>query len=186
MNRLLYALIAVGFVIWLVDPAGQPASVPAATLPSTFREPGEAGDLKIVRRVERHRDKLAGGTAFTGGNAVVLQRGENGHFFVDAQVNGMPVRFLVDTGASTVALTTADAQRVGLQFARGEFDRVGAGASGPVNGKFVMLGSVTVQGKSATNVEGVIIEGGEMSLLGQSFLRRMGRIEIAGDQMIIR
>lgn len=186
MNRLLFVMIALGFIIWLADPAGHPAATPMTTLPQEFKESSDRGDAKIVRRVERSRRPQAQGTAFIGTNAVVLQRGENGHFFVNAQVNGMPVRFLVDTGASTVALTTTDAQRVGLQFSRGEFDRVGTGASGAVNGTFVTLASVDVQGKSVTNVEGVIIDGGEISLLGQSFLRRMGKIEIAGDTMVIR
>jgi aspartyl protease family protein len=98
----------------------------------------------------------------------------------------MTVRFVVDTGASGVALTTADAQRAGLQFSPAEFEVIGSGASGPVSGKRVTLDRVTLGGKTVENVEGAILANSEMSLLGQSFLGRMGRIEIAGDRMTIR
>jgi aspartyl protease family protein len=121
-----------------------------------------------------------------GGPWTTLERGPGGHFYADAQVNGMTVHFLVDTGASGVALTTADAQRVGLQFSATEFTPVGGGASGEVRGKLVMLDRVALGGRTVENVEGAIIEGGQISLLGQSFLTRMGTLEMNGDRMVIR
>lgn len=69
----------------------------------------------------------------------VIERESNGHFYVYAKVNGELVRFLVDTGASGVALTTEDAQRVGLQFSPNEFEDIGSGASGVVRGKLVRI-----------------------------------------------
>ena len=120
------------------------------------------------------------------GLGTTIYRGANGHFFADAQVNGMTVHFLIDTGASGVALTTADAQRAGLQFSPMEFSSVGSGASGEVRGKMVTLDRVTLDGHEVRGVDGVILEGGEMSLLGQSFLSQMGTIEISGDRMVIR
>ena len=121
-----------------------------------------------------------------GGPWTTLYRGDNGHFFADAQVNGMTVHFLVDTGASGVALTADDAQRAGLQFSPQEFTTVGSGASGAVRGKLVTLDRVSLEGRSVEGVSGVILEGGQMSLLGQSFLSQMGTIEISGDRMVIR
>src|SRR5689334_9050019 len=50
-----------------------------------------------------------------------IRRAPNGHFFVNALVNGQPVRFLVDTGATTVALTVEDARRVGVPFDQASF-----------------------------------------------------------------
>ena len=52
-----------------------------------------------------------------------IARSADGHFYADLMVNGAPVHFLVDTGASVVALTRDDAQKVGLQFSEGEFTR---------------------------------------------------------------
>ena len=76
--------------------------------------------------------------------------------------------------------------RVGLPFFASEFAPVGRGASGEVRGKIVTLDRVTLGGKSVENVSGAILEGSEMSLLGQSFLGQMGTIEITGDRMVIR
>lgn len=120
------------------------------------------------------------------GPSTVLERAPNGHFYAEAQVNGMPVRFVVDTGATGVALAAADAQRVGLQFSPADYEVIGSGASGPVRGLRVTLDRVTLGGKTAERVDGAILASSDMSLLGQSFLARMGRIEISGDQMIIR
>lgn len=114
----------------------------------------------------------------------VLERSDGGHFYANVEVNGALVRFLVDTGASGVALTEADAERVGLDFDRGAYEQVGVGASGPVRGKFVTLDKVSLDGKSAHGVEGAILEGSEISLLGQNYLGRFS-VEMRGDTMRI-
>ena len=114
----------------------------------------------------------------------VLERSEGGHFYAHVEVNGELVRFLVDTGASGVALTEADAERIGLDFDRGAYEQVGVGASGPVRGKFVTLDKVSLDGKAARNVEGAILEGSDMSLLGQNYLGRFS-VEMRGDTMRI-
>jgi aspartyl protease family protein len=114
----------------------------------------------------------------------VLERSEGGHFYANVEVNGQLVRFLVDTGASGVALTEGDAERIGLDFRRGDYEQVGVGASGPVRGKFVTLDKVSLDGKAAHNVEGAILEGSETSLLGQTYLRRFS-VEMRGDTMRI-
>ena len=116
----------------------------------------------------------------------VLERERNGHFYVHAKVNGQLVRFLVDTGASGVALTVEDAQRVGIPFDPSEFEYVGEGASGPIRGKLVTLDEVDVDGKKVANVRGAILEGSELSLLGQSYLSRMGEVQMRGDYMVLR
>lgn len=176
MGRLFFIVIVAGLAAGLMLPSeivlDPPATAPETvrTLPATERRPALAASHALPEA----------------GPSTVLERSENGHFYADAQVNGMPVRFVVDTGASGVALTAADAQRVGLQFSPVEFDVIGSGASGPVSGKHVTLDRVTLGGKTVENVDGAILANSEMSLLGQSFLGRMGRIEISGDRMTIR
>src|SRR6476620_7325199 len=64
-----------------------------------------------------------------------VRRSPNGHFFVTARVNGQPVRFVVDTGATTVALTEEDAARAGVPFDRASFDVIGVGAAGQIRGQ---------------------------------------------------
>jgi aspartyl protease family protein len=120
---------------------------------------------------------------------MVIQRQPNGHFYVDGTVNGQPTRFLVDTGATTVALTADDARSAGLQFNPGEFQQIGYGASGPVMGKQVVLDSVALGRNEVTQVRGVIMAdaaGLNISLLGQSYLERIGSVSINGDEMILR
>jgi aspartyl protease family protein len=116
----------------------------------------------------------------------VLERENSGHFYVHAKVNGELVRFIVDTGASNVALTVEDARRVGLKFDPGEFQYVGEGASGPVRGKIVTLNRVSIEGKTVDDVSGVILEGSNLSLLGQSYLARMGEVQMVGDTMVLK
>lgn len=116
----------------------------------------------------------------------LLEREGNGHFYVHAKVNGELVRFLVDTGASGVALTEKDARRVGIDFSPGEFEEVGQGAAGPIRGKLVTIKTVDVEGKKVTNVRGAVLQGSELSLLGQSYLSRIGGVEMRGDYMVLR
>jgi aspartyl protease family protein len=113
----------------------------------------------------------------------LLERSDGGHFYVDAEVNGELVHFVVDTGATSVALTVADARRVGVPFSTGEFQVVGSGASGPVRGKSIMLDKVSVDGKEVRGVSGAVLEGLGISLLGQSYLSRISGVEMSGDYM---
>lgn len=117
----------------------------------------------------------------------VLERKANGHFFVDAQVDGQTVHFLIDTGASGIALTGEDARRLGIVVLPSEVVQVGTGASGPVLGKRIVLHRVSVDQKEAWDMEAVVIpEGLDVSLLGQSFLSRIGSVSINGDRMVLR
>jgi aspartyl protease family protein len=108
------------------------------------------------------------------------------HFYTNAMVNGQPVRFVVDTGASTVALTEADAQRIGIPFSTAEFQVIGTGASGPVRGKLLDFESVSIDGKDVRAVHGAVLEGLDVSLLGQTYLSRIGSVQMSGDSMTLR
>jgi aspartyl protease family protein len=121
-----------------------------------------------------------------GAGPVLVQRGEGGHFFVEGTVNDRPVRFVVDTGATGVALTRADAERAGVVFDPNRFGPVGRGASGPVRGELVTVNKVAVGGKAAFDVAGVVLEDGlPISLLGQSYLARLRSVRIEGDTMTL-
>jgi aspartyl protease family protein len=116
----------------------------------------------------------------------VIERESNGHFYVNAKVNGELVRFMVDTGATGVALTIEDARRVGLAFSPSEFEYVGEGAAGPIRGKLVTIDKIEVDGKTVEDVSGAVLQGGDLSLLGQSYLSRMGEVQMRGDYMVLR
>ncbi|WP_118858193.1 retropepsin-like aspartic protease family protein [Sphingomonas mesophila] len=124
--------------------------------------------------------------AAVSGPWTTLKRADNGHFYARALVNGQSVEFVVDTGASGVSLTEADARRIGIPLDPASYTVVGMGASGEVMGQFVTFASVSLDGKSVEQVSGAVLQGASVSLLGQSFLSRWGRIEIAGETMTIR
>lgn len=113
------------------------------------------------------------------------KRRGDGHFYVHGMVNGQIVEFLVDTGASGIALTVDDAKRVGLAVDRRKFRIIGSGASGAVRGQVDRLRSVEVEGRTVTNLDAMVANGLEISLLGQDFLRHF-TVTMSGGMMVLR
>lgn len=111
----------------------------------------------------------------------------SGHFLADAEVNGTHVRFLVDTGASHVALTSFDAQRLGFDVDELDY-RVpyqtanGVAYAAPIRLQEISIGSVSVRDVQAS----VMKEGLTQSLLGMSFLGELSAVELSGDRLILR
>jgi aspartyl protease family protein len=105
---------------------------------------------------------------------VRIVRGTNNHFFTEGQINGQPVRFMVDTGAFAVALTPAEADRIGLNWRQGERFMANT-AGGGTPGYRVQLDSVSVGDITLNNVTGAVIvadSSDNIILLGMSFLER--------------
>ncbi len=113
------------------------------------------------------------------GGAISFRAKAGGHFHIEAHIGGTPIRFLVDTGATDIVLSPADARRLGFDLARLRFDRGYSTANGMVLGAPVTLGELTVgpirlKGVAAT------VNGAEMnqSLLGMRFLNRLKSYEV--------
>jgi len=117
--------------------------------------------------------------------ATVIDRAPSGHFLTVANVNDEPIRFVVDTGADTVALTQDDARRAHIAFDPAQFEVIGRGASGPVRGQAVRIAGIDLDGKRASDISGVVLAESDVSLLGQSYLRHMSTVSISGDRMRI-
>jgi aspartyl protease family protein len=118
---------------------------------------------------------------------VVLDRAADGHFYAAGNADGAAVKFLIDTGASVVALTEGDAERLGQYWHPGELTVVGRGVNGTVQGKQILVKRLTIGDLSADNVPAVIIPDGlHVSLLGQSFLSRVGSVSIAENRMTLK
>ena len=116
----------------------------------------------------------------------VLERDSNGQFFAHGEVNGEPIRFIVDTGADMVALTVEDARRAHVQFDENNFMVVAKSASGVARGQDVILDNVLLDGKRVHDVRGAVVQGLDVSLLGQSYLARIGSVHMAGDEMRLK
>ncbi len=170
MGKALFFMMTIGVLIGLMLPSGSDPAPANAEAPVAANATASAA----ANEPEVPRDTR-------------LDRKPNGHFYVDAEVNsGDLVNFMVDTGASSVALTIEDAERIGVPFSRTSFDVIGTGASGPVRGQLVKIDRISIDGKEARDVQGAVLEGLEISLLGQSYLTRLSGVEIAGDTMTLR
>ena len=116
---------------------------------------------------------------------LTLTRDETGQFHLTAEVNGRPMRFLVDTGADMIALTQADAEQAGIAPRPAEFRPAIRSASGTGMGAQIMLDRLSVGPTAMDHVPALVVMGLEQNLLGQTALRQMGRVELNGDVMTI-
>lgn len=93
---------------------------------------------------------------------------------------------MVDTGADLVALTETEAEALGILPPPDAFQPMMQTASGVGYGAPVTLDELTIGESSFQSVDAVVVQGLETNLLGQSVLRRLGKVELQGDRMVIR
>ncbi len=132
----------------------------------------------------------SGGLASAAGGApvseLVLKAGAHGHFLVDATVNGETLRFMVDTGASSIYLTPADAERLGWPAQRLDFSERYDTAAGEVRAAPVTLRSLRIGQLELYDLPASVGEQpGSLSLLGMTFLKRFESYEVRGDTLIL-
>ena len=130
----------------------------------------EIGGKKRPLRVGQH---AIGAAAADGSGKVVMTADNQGHFYTTGTVNGVSVRFLVDTGATMISLGASDARRIGLDFNRGQ-----KGMTQTANGQSavskIQLDTVRIGDVTLHNVDALIHQTEmPMALLGMSFLNRM-------------
>lgn len=125
-------------------------------------------------------------SVFAEENRIVVPRSQNGHYFILAEVNGAPTRFVLDTGATSLVLTQEDARSAGLDPDNLEYYSRAMTANGEVRTAPVRLDAITLGSVTDENVTAVV-NGGEMnySLMGMTYLQRWGRIEIANDTLTL-
>ena len=121
------------------------------------------------------------------GSAAEVVKAADGHYWAEAAVNGHEVKFLVDTGATAVSLTTDDARRLGIDPAGLNYDAKVITASGPARAARIKLDSVSVAGAQVRDVDALVIETGlQTSLLGMTYLGRLSQFEATQTGMILR
>lgn len=118
--------------------------------------------------------------------SIELQRERDGHFYADVEINGVLVHMLVDTGASGIALSRDDARKAGLATSIAMNDVVGEGADASIHGEYVTIDRVALGQKTVERMPAIILNDGEQSLLGQSFLKQFSSVDIHGDTMTFR
>jgi aspartyl protease family protein len=116
---------------------------------------------------------------------LVYRADRRGHFSLTATVNGAPIRVVVDTGASLVALTLDDARAAGIGRSELLFNQVTQTANGRVRFAPVMLREIRIEQLSIENVPAAVIENLDQSLLGMSFLKRLKSFEMREGALTI-
>jgi len=116
---------------------------------------------------------------------IVYPANEQGHIVIDAAVNGASVRLLVDTGASLVALTPADARTAGIASSELVFNNRVSTANGSARMASVTLREVRIGQLSIYDVPAAVLENLNISLLGMSFLSRLQSYEMRDGKMTI-
>lgn len=120
------------------------------------------------------------------GARVEVPQAVDGHFYLTMEVNGTPIRFVVDTGATDLVLSRQDAERAGIETERLIFSGRAFTANGMVETAPVSLDRIAIGPTSDVNVSAVV-NGADMqdSLLGMSYLQRFDRIEISGGRLVL-
>jgi aspartyl protease family protein len=125
--------------------------------------------------------------ARTAGRSVTIPRDPRGHFQVGGRIDGRRVDFMVDTGASVIALTEREANRLGIRPSRDDFTAQVKTANGTVKAAPVMLNNVDIDGLVVRNVQALVVPGNALSenLLGLSYLTKLKRFEYANGKLVL-
>jgi aspartyl protease family protein len=172
MRSYLFIVLAFGLMASVLS--HRPATAPSAPLVASTETSQDVGSTQSSEAPSAT------------GAAGELERNSDGHFYADVEVNGVMLHMLVDTGASGIALSRDDARAAGIATSIGMNDVVGEGADGSVHGEVVQIGEIALAGRTAHDVPAIVLNSGERSLLGQSFLENFDSVEIHGDRMILR
>ena len=160
----------------LVIDGGAPRTVKVGQKLGTVTVVAVAREHAVVD-IEGERRTLLRGQHFQASasdrQSTVLAADARGHFIAEGAVNGLPVRFVVDTGATVVALPASEAVRLGIDYRKGRRGSTRT-AGGVVSDYRVLLDTVKVGGIELRAVEALVIEQGlDIALLGMSFLSRV-------------
>lgn len=144
----------------------------------------ESGGQRATLRMDTPVSIGGGGPGGGSGNRIVLPADSRGHFMTQGAINGRTVNFMLDTGATTVALSAADAQRIGLDYSKGRPVQMNT-ANGVSRGYLLRLASVRVGDVEVYDIDATVSQQPmPYVLLGNSFINRFSMRRDA-DQMVL-
>ena len=122
-----------------------------------------------------------------GTRSLNIPRDPRGHFLTEARIDGQRIGFMVDTGASVIALNETSAARLGLRPSRGDYNASVTTANGTVKAARTRIAMVDVGGLVVRDVDALVLPDEALSenLLGLSFLSKLKRFEYANGQMVL-
>jgi aspartyl protease family protein len=168
-----------GKAVLIID-GGKPRTMSAGqTTPEGVKLVSATSEAAVIEYEGRrqtlgvgHGTRVASAPAASSSGRTTILADSRGHFFTTGSINGVAVRFMVDTGATTVSLSSADATKLGINYRSGK-RATAQTANGPIAVFVVQLDNVRVGDITLTNVVGTVSEGpSHVALLGMSFLNR--------------
>jgi len=179
LNAILICACAAGGTVYLADKSDKAVNPQIEQVPK-----------RELRTVKNSKKPVSVKTVQprTSGSTVTLQKDpRNGHFWANARVNSGRVHFLVDTGASSVALTLNDAKKIGLKVRDLNYNVPVSTAGGTNYAASVTLKSVSIGAITLRDVDALVIrEGLTTSLLGMSYLGELQKVEATRDTLFLR
>jgi aspartyl protease family protein len=169
-NILIFAAVLAGLGIYLAQMAD--TMVPAN---------------KVVASNQGRQPVVSDVPAAGGPRNHVIPKDGRGHFSTDGRIDGRRVTFMVDTGASVIALTESSAALVGIRPSRSDYTARVSTANGEVKAARARLPSVDVGGIEVRDVEAMVLPDNVLSenLLGLSYLSRLRRFEFANGKLVL-
>ncbi len=162
-------LLLVGIINWNDGPAEETGTAPA-------EQPAHAAETASVQTTR----------PMVMGDELVIPAGRNGHFLVTAEVDGVEILFLIDTGASQVVLTAEDAERLGYRPEDLEFSDRFETANGVIRGAPLVLPDLRIGDLEIEDLRSSVIQAPmSVSLLGMSFLNRLESYEVREEGLIL-
>ena len=156
-------------------------AVPKILTPQNKSQPQAVAERAPVRAaLARTRRNASSGE-------VEIRSASNGHFYLDAEIDGEDIAVMVDTGASIVALRQSDARRAGIRVHRDDFNLPLSTANGTTYAAPVTLDSVAVDDIEIRKVRAVVVPDEQLSisLLGTSFLNKLRRFEVSDGTLLL-
>ena len=165
-------------------------TVAAVALAAAVIVPRYAAQMKVgdaAPTMMAARSTAAAASVSSDARAVAISPGRNGHFEVEGRIDGRRVEFMVDTGASVIALTERDAAMLGIHPSERDYSAAVQTANGTVRAAPVELNMVEIDDLVVRNVAAVVLPDGALSdnLLGLSFLKRLRRFEYADGKLVL-
>ncbi|MGY4433002.1 aspartyl protease family protein [Bradyrhizobium sp. F1.13.1] len=165
-NIMIFAAIMIGLGTFMAQMADRMSSASATSVPRTV---------------------AVASIAPAAGRSLNIPRDGRGHFQTEGRIEGQRIGFMVDTGASVVALNETSAARFGLRPSRGDYNATVSTANGTIKAARTRIAMLDVGGLVVRDVDAMVLPDEALSenLLGLSFLSRLKRFEYANGQMVL-
>jgi aspartyl protease family protein len=167
-NIMIFAAIMIGLGTFMAQIADKMTPAPASAAPSA-------------------RLATPDTTADAGRRSLSIPRDGRGHFATEGRIDGQRLAFMVDTGASVIALNESSAARLGLRPSRNDYRATVSTANGTVKAAPTRLAMVDIGGLIVRDVDAMVLPDEALSenLLGLSFLSKLKRFEYANGKMVL-